>query len=81
MKHIKKFNEGVIEDHPSIGNRYSCKRDYLDLFVSGMVYEIYQVEDNLGDIMYYLSNLSDANRRITGWGLKEYELGIYFNQI
>ena len=79
MKHIKKFNEGIIDNHPDIGKKYICTKNYIGTFTNGTEYEVYKVENNLGDIMWYLKNLS-TGRRISDWGLKSYELNIHFRE-
>ncbi len=67
-----KINESYVK-----GDKFIAKRDYLDLFKSGEEYEIYDIENNLGDTMYYVSH---NGKKISGWGLKEFELKIQFDQ-
>lgn len=52
-----------------------AKRDYLDLFKSGEKYIVYSIENNLGDEMFYVSH---NGRKISGWGLKMFEIQINF---
>jgi hypothetical protein len=59
------------------GDKLVAKRDYLDLFKSGEEYEVCDIENNLGDMMYYVSH---NGRKISGWGLKEFELKLQFDK-
>lgn len=72
MEHLKTF-----EQHTSlnIGDILIAKHDYLDLFRSGEEYEIYDIENNLGDEMFYVSH---NGKKISGWGLKHFEITINF---
>lgn len=58
-----------------IGDILIAKRDYLDLFKKDEEYEITSLENNLGDDMFYLSK---DGYKISGWGLKPFELDIQF---
>lgn len=59
-----------------IGNTLIAKNDYLDLFKKGEEYEIVDIEDNLGDEMFYVSH---NGKKISGWGLKQFEIDIQFS--
>ena len=58
-----------------IGDIIVTQREYLLLFDEGEEYEIVDIENNLGDLMYYVSH---NGKRIASWGLKEFELDIQF---
>lgn len=51
------------------------RRDYLDLFKKDKEYQICDIENNLGDIMFYVSH---EGKKISQWGLKSFELDINF---
>lgn len=74
MKYLKKFNESNL----NIGDKFTAKRDYLDLFKVGEEYELVDSENNLGDDMYYFSH---NGRKITAWPLKEFEINIQFDKL
>jgi hypothetical protein len=71
---IKKF-----EQHSSynIGDVLIPIKNYLDLFKAGEEYEIVDVENNLGDDMFYVSH---NGNKISGWGLKKFEIDIHFTK-
>lgn len=75
MNYLKNFK--LFESYNE-GQHLKAKRDYLDLFKEGERYQIYKSENNLGDDMYYLSH---NGRKISGWGLKDYEIKIHFDEI
>ena len=52
-----------------------ARRDYLDLFKKDKEYQICDIENNLGDIMFYVSH---EGKKISQWGLKSFELDINF---
>lgn len=51
-----------------------AKYDYLDLFKKGEEYEIVDIEDNFGEMFY----VAHKGIKISGWGLKQFELDIQF---
>lgn len=75
MNYLKNFK--LFENY-SEGQHLVAKRDYLDLFKAGEKYQIYKTENNLGDDMYYLSH---NGRNISGWGLKDYEIKLHFDEV
>ena len=59
----------------NIGDILIPNRDYLDLFKKGLEYEIYDIENNFGDDMFYVSL---DGKKISDWGLKQFEIDIHF---
>jgi hypothetical protein len=69
----------TFEQHSSynIGDILISRRDYLDLFKGGEEYEIVDIENNFGDDMFYVSH---NGKKISGWGLKKFEIDIQFTK-
>ena len=72
MKHINTFEQ---YSSYNIGDILVARRNYLDLFKGGEEYEIVDMETNLGDEMFYVSH---NGKKISGWGLKKFEIDINF---
>jgi len=66
----------ITTNEYKIGAILVAKNDYLDLFKKGKEYEIVDIENNLGDEMFYVSY---NGKKISGWGLKQFEIDIQFN--
>lgn len=62
----------------SEGDILIAKNDYLDLFKKGKEYKIISNEPNFGEDMYYVED--ENGNKITGWGLKSFEISIQFEK-
>lgn len=68
----------TMDNNYDIGNTLIAKRDYLDLFKKLEKYEVVSKENCLGDEMFYVSH---GGKKISGWGLKKFEIDINFDRI
>lgn len=62
----------------NVGDKFVAKRNYLDIFKKDEEYEVYQKENNLGTDMWYVKDIT--GKKISVWGLKEFELKIMFTK-
>lgn len=69
--------------------KYKCKRNYLDMFRKNNEYELYNSEDVNKHLIPYpdkqdiRSYFKDSNGKKVNihWGLKDYEIELYFDKI
>lgn len=72
VHNYKKFEQHLTYN---IGDILVARRNYLDLFKRDVEYVIVDIENNLGDEMFYVSH---NGKKISEWGLKRFELDINF---
>jgi hypothetical protein len=72
----KEIKTGDVSRIPVVGDQLQYKRDFLNMFQLGEIYEIYLKENHLGGV-YYLFNVN-TGEEISDYGLKSHQINFYF---